>query len=259
MLLRTFPQIKGIGILLANEIVISVDNVVSDTTPLPERRLRVLQPYVAHLTLDVPPPAQQKNIIDRMTAKTQQISVARQQRKNQKNAEKQMEKAQKEARKDEKHHRRHSPTNTFQSSQQGYYESSQSYREADSYSDDSSIASIEHEIMHLNMKAAQLHVPAGHKSEIKLEKLAEEKAKLLGKLDKKKRKHQSKRIPGRMEGPYDYGAQPGDGGQTEGLMKHSEDGMQPGNVPHADHKQQEKETSQLESLRWLVVQNLQNH
>ena len=246
----------------ANRNINSVDNVITDMTPLPERRLRALQPYIANLTVDVPPPTKQTNIFDKIAAKQQEMNIAKQQRKNQKQAEKQIEKADKQtvkaekrAHKDEKHRRQHVPTSGYQSSQQDYDEGLHSQRDdiEEDYSDTSSIASIEHKIMELDVETQRIQATANHgaggskdfaKVEKKLAKRSEDRMKLLRRLEKKKGKRKSKKRPESVGGQHGYEEQPDYGGQ-------------PARAIQSNQKQQEKEASDLERLRWIVVQNHQ--
>jgi len=59
----------------SDDLCSPVDSSHAGNNSLQERRLRVLEPFIAQLTLDVPPPTEQRNIIDRLAAKQIQDTI----------------------------------------------------------------------------------------------------------------------------------------------------------------------------------------
>ncbi|KAI9693544.1 MAG: hypothetical protein M1820_009159 [Bogoriella megaspora] len=244
--------------------VATVDTATSDMTPLPERRLRALQPYIANLTLDVPPLTKQKGMFDKIAAKQQEMKIAKNQRKSQKRAVKQTEKAEKRIIKDEKRRRRRDSPGGDQGSQLGCNGNLHILEDDGLYSDTSSIASIEHGIMELDLDAQQISTRVSQgaessegidKMDRKLAKLSEERTKLLQRLEKKVSKHSARKKPEHIGWQDAFREQPAYRGQLKGVRNESYRREQPADVLQSNRKQQEKDLSELERLRWIVVQN----
>jgi hypothetical protein len=144
--------------------------------------MRVLAPYIAQLSFDVPPPTPQRNIIDRISAKQVQSKIAKKDKKQRKQHQKAIEK-QKSL---EKKRDGHEPM-----ASDGYNSDSSSSSSSSSSSGSSSYRGTDKRIRKINAKAEQDLMSKGPKKAAEIEqKRCKEVRKATEKHDKREQKRE---------------------------------------------------------------------
>jgi hypothetical protein len=184
---------------------------------LRDRRLRVLQPFFAELRFDVPPPAEQKNVLDKIAAK--QVS-----RKISKREKKQVEEEEKKLKEREKHIRKAAKNSNSSVPDIGFDMGADD-------SDASSIISLNREMRLLERKIEEIEQKADEKRRKtekpkKLAEIEEKRVEEIEKVEKEIRKT-----------------------ERDLERKHEKSGMKA-------WKRQDKEMEKVGKLRWIVIKNL---
>ena len=170
-------------------------NVPTGCVTLHGRRMAALAPYISPLTTEVPPPTQQRNILDKIAA----IQLKRTTEKK----EKSIKKKQREA--EEKHERVKRMHGSEYGIHQGQEYNGGDFTEDGSSNDsDSSLRSIERQFQHLDQKSKKVNQKAGaelakRKGTSKAAEIESKRSKELAKLDSERQKLE-KKVDKNMEG-----------------------------------------------------------
>ncbi|KAF2488422.1 hypothetical protein BU16DRAFT_520536 [Lophium mytilinum] len=195
----------------------------SDATTIRERRLQALASHMSPLTFDVPPPAPPSNVLDKLSAKQIQATIA----KNQKKAAKDRDKL-----------------NRTSSSSSSSSDSSDSGKPTRTDKVERELHALELEIEQIDLKAQKKTLGKGPK---KAGKTEEDRCKDIGKVEKKREKLLRK---------YE-GKEPKMSGYKEGAL----DQAYPTTKPKESKKQREKDekaSKKARKLKWIVVTNLRS-